>query len=101
MHRARTVSFKLGGAALQALDERSRADGVSPGHLARRFTVASLEGHELREVLHRLDQIQADHQRLRIDLADALETFLLNMNPDLPEGEVRKVREFFTRTLRW
>lgn len=97
MAASKTVSFKLGGAALRQLEERAAEAGESVGSQARQLAVANLENHAHRELLHRLDRIEAEQDRFRADLASALETFLLNLAPGLPEDQVR---EFFSRALR-
>jgi hypothetical protein len=91
------ISFRLGGALLNKLEEEAKADGnKSRGEYARKLVMSVLQDEARLQLLEESRGLRDDVHRLRKDLATTLELVLLNIGR-VPQEQVQ---DFVSKNLR-
>jgi hypothetical protein len=91
------ITFRLGGALLNKLEEEATADGSkSRGEYARKLVLSALQDEVRLQLLEESRGLRDDVHRLRKDLATTLELVLLNIGR-VPQEQVQ---DFVSKNLR-
>lgn len=94
--QSKSVTFRLGGALLERLEQLAAEQGVSRGDLARRFVMATMQDEDRLRVLQEVEGVRQELARLRADVAASLEMILLNVGDASPD----EVRAWISSNLR-
>ena len=94
------VSFRLAPYYLKRLVEGGKPYGMSAGEYARRIVIEALEDTERLRLRDEVSALRAELERVRSDLATAVEALLVaSSNPEI-RVDREEAREWVTANLR-
>lgn len=87
-HFTEQVTFKITKAQKKLLEERGHEHGMSGNKLARVYAISGMTG-EMMEIRERLENLESEHQRLKLSLREVFTLLLVNLIEDLSPEEAR------------